>query len=453
MRRRIPRQASFDPLWQDYARALVRIVKHVAKTFVVRNDAADWSEAEHPRDEAGRFSNAGSAVRVPDHHFEEMKRSAISKMSAAEVQASYRYTGSAFRAINKNLRDGAEQTARDTVAIKDLDGIMARAIIDRDVLVYRGASNDFTFQKKVGDSYTDLGFVSTSVDPSRAFVKETTLVITLPRGTRAEAIPSDATSEKEVLIDRGTKFVITKIEYAPGATRPTVHVTAVQSPKVASQRLDARRSRRSLAADDRFVETGDGLTWEILRTDAKKISLDQKDLKKLTTGYAKRTADFNAIQLERQGLALPKSAPSMDDKIADFAAENASKIQGLADDMLAELQLTVVEGVKAHKSQSTIAEDIAERVGVAESWAISLARNQVGSLYGQINAARQQALGIRRFVWRSMGDDRVRDEHADREKQSEKTPFSYDDPPDGELPGEPYGCRCHAEPAFSDDTH
>lgn len=46
------------------------------------------------------------------------------------------------------------------------------------------------------------------------------------------------------------------------------------------------------------------------------------------------------------------------------------------------------------------------------------------------------------FVWRTAGDDKVRNEHAMRSGRV----FTFDAPPDGELPGEDYNCRCWAEP-------
>jgi hypothetical protein len=46
------------------------------------------------------------------------------------------------------------------------------------------------------------------------------------------------------------------------------------------------------------------------------------------------------------------------------------------------------------------------------------------------------------FVWRTADDDKVRHEHALRSGRV----FTFDNPPDGELPGEDYNCRCWAEP-------
>jgi uncharacterized protein with gpF-like domain len=49
-------------------------------------------------------------------------------------------------------------------------------------------------------------------------------------------------------------------------------------------------------------------------------------------------------------------------------------------------------------------------------------------------------------VWRTVGDERVRP--STRIATAKRT--RYDDPPDGELPGEPIQCRCSAEPVFDD---
>ncbi|MBF0246698.1 MAG: minor capsid protein [Alphaproteobacteria bacterium] len=45
------------------------------------------------------------------------------------------------------------------------------------------------------------------------------------------------------------------------------------------------------------------------------------------------------------------------------------------------------------------------------------------------------------YVWRTMGDDKVRSSHSEREGQV----FSWDHPPEGGHPGEAPGCRCWAQ--------
>ena len=46
------------------------------------------------------------------------------------------------------------------------------------------------------------------------------------------------------------------------------------------------------------------------------------------------------------------------------------------------------------------------------------------------------------YIWRTVGDDRVRSKHAEREGEI----FNWHVPPEGGHPGEDYNCRCWAEP-------
>ena len=66
---------------------------------------------------------------------------------------------------------------------------------------------------------------------------------------------------------------------------------------------------------------------------------------------------------------------------------------------------------------------------------------------GLINEARQRALGIDSYVWRSRGDDKVRHLHADYDGQT----FDWENPPGGGHPGQAYNCRCFAEPLLIDE--
>ncbi|MGX1306351.1 SPP1 gp7 family putative phage head morphogenesis protein [Amorphus suaedae] len=67
---------------------------------------------------------------------------------------------------------------------------------------------------------------------------------------------------------------------------------------------------------------------------------------------------------------------------------------------------------------------------------------------GRINAERQHALGIDRYVWRSRDDRLVRPLHAAHDDQV----FFWDEPPEGGHPGEAPNCRCIAEPVLVDEA-
>ncbi len=79
--------------------------------------------------------------------------------------------------------------------------------------------------------------------------------------------------------------------------------------------------------------------------------------------------------------------------------------------------------------------------GTLEGSTKVIARDQIASLNGPLTQARQQAVGIRHYIWRASGDERVRDLHDEYNGQR----FSWDDPPEDGHPGEAVQCRCVAE--------
>lgn len=126
---------------------------------------------------------------------------------------------------------------------------------------------------------------------------------------------------------------------------------------------------------------------------------------------------------------------------------NVSKITRGPEDLDAEELGNAIEAnVALGGSNRQLAEEIENRFGFAQDHAEFIARDQVGTLNGQLDAQRQVGLGVSRFIWRTVGDERVRDEHVALDGET----FSYDDPPDEGLPGEPINCRCSAEPVLDD---
>lgn len=106
-----------------------------------------------------------------------------------------------------------------------------------------------------------------------------------------------------------------------------------------------------------------------------------------------------------------------------------------------------VEGVHYERLQK-----IVEHVGdVTESRAKLIARDQTSKMNSAFNKQRQTSLGIQKYTWQTMEDERVRETHA----ELDQTVCRWDDPPDidGENlnPGEDIDCRCLAEPEFDLD--
>jgi SPP1 gp7 family putative phage head morphogenesis protein len=127
-------------------------------------------------------------------------------------------------------------------------------------------------------------------------------------------------------------------------------------------------------------------------------------------------------------------------------------IKDLARDSYRKIATKVLAAVDDGRLWRDLAPEIEEVLGPgAKKRAALIARDQVGKLYGQVQAERHVEIGVRRFIWRTVEDRRVRQSHRNWNGRE----FSYDDPPRGKdgrkvMPGEEILCRCNGEPVFDD---
>lgn len=168
---------------------------------------------------------------------------------------------------------------------------------------------------------------------------------------------------------------------------------------------------------------------------------------------------FNRAQVHKVfksvlGVDLLSSEPAIAEAISGFVAENISLITSIKQNFLAQTEQVVLRGIRSGLRHEEIAKQLLSRsnkkgfksrIGVAESRAELIARDQTNKLYGQLTEMRQTAAGIEKYIWRTAGDERVRPEHEEREGKE----FSWNDPPEDGHPGEPINCRCYAEPVIN----
>jgi len=213
-----------------------------------------------------------------------------------------------------------------------------------------------------------------------------------------------------------------------------------------SRRMDANEGRRAQqlieAARDKMAE-----------------AVKPTQIEDLARTFAAQTASYQRVQLGRQvhaalGIDVPFRDPKLSVMSEHFVSENVSLIKSIPNELHDDVEKMVTRAVSNGTLHGDLEDQIASRFGVARTDAARIARDQIGKFYGQVNHARQKEIGITRFIWRTVGDQRVRDEHDELMAESEKEPFSFDDPPDTDdgpaLPGEPIQCRCYAEPVFAD---
>ncbi len=174
-------------------------------------------------------------------------------------------------------------------------------------------------------------------------------------------------------------------------------------------------------------------------------------LENLARQFARKTSTFQRRQLNRQvraglGVDLIGSEEGIAGLVEGFTQENVSLIRGMETDYITRVEQTVTRALQEGTRLRLVQEEIASVTGVTKNRARLIARDQIGKLHGQVNAKRQQNIGIKKFVWQDSNDRRVRPEHRARDGVT----YSYARPPNGELPGTPIQCRCYAEPVFDD---
>jgi SPP1 gp7 family putative phage head morphogenesis protein len=165
----------------------------------------------------------------------------------------------------------------------------------------------------------------------------------------------------------------------------------------------------------------------------------------------KRVSDHHRDELGKQvraalGVDLFLADKGLARRLEGFAVENATLIKSVPDRYLNDVAARVSRAVREGRRASDLAAELHERLGVAESHAALIARDQIGKLQAGLNASRQQELGVTHFIWRTVGDERVRKEHQSLDGKK----FAWEAPPAEGLPGEPINCRCEPEPVFDE---
>jgi len=153
----------------------------------------------------------------------------------------------------------------------------------------------------------------------------------------------------------------------------------------------------------------------------------------------------------RTAFLLDKSA--IHSEMRDALADNIQLITSISDDYFDELETVLGDNWENvgdwHEAVAAV-----EHLGdVTESRAELIARDQTMKMNSRFNQARQQSLGVTRYEWQTVGDDRVREAHQDLDG----TVHDWDDPPtdaDGNTgpPGDcGINCRCAADPILDLD--
>lgn len=140
---------------------------------------------------------------------------------------------------------------------------------------------------------------------------------------------------------------------------------------------------------------------------------------------------FNAPK-EVQARAVAASRKRMN----DYWANEQKRFR---DDVARHIRTAIRQGLEPEKA----ADLLEQRLGVSRSRAVLIATDQMLTAAAEADRQRQRDMGIEVYLWRTVGDNRVRPEHVARNGKR------YEWRAGDEYPGLAIRCRCRALPVVS----
>ena len=167
------------------------------------------------------------------------------------------------------------------------------------------------------------------------------------------------------------------------------------------------------------------------------------------------------------GVKPELAEPFLEDLIDEFAETNSRLVTNVTDAFIDRLRLRIStrmrEGIRSEEIAKEIERDFVKTQGLdvktAKKRARLIARDQTASLQADVTRIRQTRIGVKRYVWRTAQDERVRSTHRERNGEI----FVWGKPIGPQLrkkglrvdtidgpPGKPINCRCYPEPVLED---
>lgn len=133
------------------------------------------------------------------------------------------------------------------------------------------------------------------------------------------------------------------------------------------------------------------------------------------------------------------------------ALENALKVKDIKKEQALKLQDVIRDAYYSGKTTDEITAKISKIVDGGENRLKTIARDQTIKFANAVQTEKEQKAGVSRFIWVTMGDERVRDTHKavdGKEFDNVTGALGLLDFPDSRFPGDDINCRCWKEPVF-----
>lgn len=186
------------------------------------------------------------------------------------------------------------------------------------------------------------------------------------------------------------------------------------------------------------------------------------EIDQMVQASAQEMNAWNKAQITRvlkQGLGVDvfQAEPWLADEMNNFITNNVKLIKNVNEAFLAETETIVADGMRRGLRHEQIAKQIigtgkdelgrVSRFRNAKTRANLIGRDQTNKFNGQLTKLRQENIGVKKYIWRTVGDGRVRDRHQGYNGQE----FTWESgSPVGTHPGDEVQCRCYAEPVLGD---
>lgn len=171
------------------------------------------------------------------------------------------------------------------------------------------------------------------------------------------------------------------------------------------------------------------------------FSGEVKAMEKKVETIAYQVADYNKQDINRVirsvlGVDVLANEPWLQEKIEWFITTSRPLIKDLPTKATFQIEQIAMRGFGQGKTYKQIGEEITKQFGIAERRAELIARDQVGTINAELTMYRQRQIGVTQYIWRTALDERVREEHKEREGKT----FEWANPPEDGPPGDAINC-------------
>lgn len=170
----------------------------------------------------------------------------------------------------------------------------------------------------------------------------------------------------------------------------------------------------------------------------------------VSRGDAQNHAEVSTNLKNQTGIDLSAylgNNPNIAEKVNAMTAANVQLIKSIRSQYLDKVQNAVTQSLVKGTLNKDLVQQIKDIGKTTEKRAAFIARDQSSKLNAALTQARHEEVGIKKYMWSTSGDERVRESHTEKDGKV----FEYANPPaDTGHPGHDFNCRCVAIPVLDD---